>query len=179
MAYVDLRLVLNSLQLPELMLLRGMHDVGGDDIHIIVTDLERREMDDVTEYFKLVCRHTFGRTCKPSMGRKIQYEREPPFVSAVTIIYMPSRYAFKTYAPPTANNALFSADRPHASGDIVREKATLRHPFFPSNNFLLPNIVHTPFICPLRKDILRLPRWLSQSLLHARLRNDSFPKMRG
>jgi len=60
--------------LPELMLLRGMHDVGCEEIYIIVTDLKRQEMDDVTEYFKLVCRNTFGRTCKPSMERTIQYE---------------------------------------------------------------------------------------------------------
>ena len=63
-------------QLPELMLLRGMHDSGCDEIFIIVTDLKRQEMDDVTEYFKLVCRHSFGRSCKPSMERKIQYDRE-------------------------------------------------------------------------------------------------------
>jgi hypothetical protein len=58
------------------MLLRGMHDIGCDEIYIVVTDLKRKEMDEVTEYFKLVCRHTFGRTCKPSMERAIQYERE-------------------------------------------------------------------------------------------------------
>lgn len=63
-------------QLPELMLLRGMHDSGCDEIFIVVTDLKRQEMDDVTEYFKLVCRHAFGRSCKPSMERRIQYERE-------------------------------------------------------------------------------------------------------
>ncbi|KAE9408843.1 hypothetical protein BT96DRAFT_962515 [Gymnopus androsaceus JB14] len=60
--------------LPELMLLRAMHDVGCDDIYIIVTDLTRTEMDAVTEYFKLVCRHAFGRVCKPSMERRIQHE---------------------------------------------------------------------------------------------------------
>lgn len=70
--------VLNALQLPELMLLRGMHDSGCEEIFIIVTDLKRQEMDEVTEYFKLVCRHSFGRTSKPSMERRIQYEREWP-----------------------------------------------------------------------------------------------------
>ncbi|KAJ7069491.1 hypothetical protein C8F01DRAFT_1112943 [Mycena amicta] len=60
--------------LPELMLLRGMHDAGCDEIYIIVTDLKRQEMDDVTAFFKLVCRNTFGRTCKPSMEQQIQYE---------------------------------------------------------------------------------------------------------
>ncbi|RXW14163.1 hypothetical protein EST38_g11686 [Candolleomyces aberdarensis] len=61
--------------LPELMLLRGMHDTGCDEIFIIVTDLKRQEMDDVTEYFKLVCRHCFGIPCKPSIERRIQAER--------------------------------------------------------------------------------------------------------
>ncbi|KAF8912016.1 hypothetical protein CPB84DRAFT_1812183 [Gymnopilus junonius] len=60
--------------LPELMLLRGMHDTGCDEIYIIVTDLKRQEMDDITEYFKLVCKYCFGRGCKPSMERRIQYE---------------------------------------------------------------------------------------------------------
>ncbi|EGO24130.1 hypothetical protein SERLADRAFT_362182 [Serpula lacrymans var. lacrymans S7.9] len=60
--------------LPELMILRGMHDHGSDDIFIIVTDMKRQEMDDVTEYFKLVCRHAFRRTCKPSIERQIQHE---------------------------------------------------------------------------------------------------------
>ncbi|KAL0961473.1 hypothetical protein HGRIS_006417 [Hohenbuehelia grisea] len=60
--------------LPDLMILRGMHDMDCDEIYIIVTDLKRQEMDDVTEYFKLVCRHSFGRACKPSMERQIQQE---------------------------------------------------------------------------------------------------------
>jgi len=58
------------------MLLRGMHDHRCDDIFIIVTDLKRQEMDDVTEYFKLVCKNTFGRTLKPSMEQKLLYERQ-------------------------------------------------------------------------------------------------------
>lgn len=63
-------------KLPELMLLRGMHDHGCDDVYIIVTDLKRQEMDDVTEYFKLVCRYAYGRrTCKPSIAGEIQYNR--------------------------------------------------------------------------------------------------------
>ena len=67
-----------NLQLPELMLLRGMHDHRCDDIFIIVTDLKRQEMDDVTDYFKLVCKHTFGRTLKPRMEQKLLYERQYP-----------------------------------------------------------------------------------------------------
>ncbi|KAF9564364.1 hypothetical protein CPC08DRAFT_705315 [Agrocybe pediades] len=64
-----------STMLPELMLLRGMHDTGCDEIYIIVTDLKRQEMDDVTEYFKLVSKYCFGRrNCKPSVERQIQQE---------------------------------------------------------------------------------------------------------
>jgi hypothetical protein len=57
------------------MILRGMHDTGCDEIFVIVTDLKRQEMDDVTEYFKLACRYGFGRACKPSIERYLQYER--------------------------------------------------------------------------------------------------------
>lgn len=60
--------------LPELMLLRGMHDHGCDDIFIIVTDMKRSEMDMATEYFKLVCGHTFGPTLKQSAEREIHYQ---------------------------------------------------------------------------------------------------------
>ncbi|KAH8818636.1 hypothetical protein DL96DRAFT_1621623 [Flagelloscypha sp. PMI_526] len=61
--------------LPELMLLRGMHDSGCDEVYVIVTDLKRQEMDDVTDYFKMVCRHSYGRTqLKPSMEQRIQFE---------------------------------------------------------------------------------------------------------
>ena len=64
------------------MLLRGMYDLGCDEVHIIVTDLKRQEMDDVTEYFKLVCSHSFGHPCKPSMERKILHEcASPSFAS--------------------------------------------------------------------------------------------------
>ncbi|KAI0263967.1 hypothetical protein BC834DRAFT_884771 [Gloeopeniophorella convolvens] len=59
--------------LPELMLLRGMHDHGCDDVFIIVTDMKRAEMDAVTEYFKFVCQHTFGQTVKPAAEREIYY----------------------------------------------------------------------------------------------------------
>lgn len=65
-------------QIPELMLLRGMHDRNCDDIFIIVTDLKGQEMDDVTEYFKFVCKHTFGRALKQSMEQRLLYERQSP-----------------------------------------------------------------------------------------------------
>ncbi|KAI6012138.1 hypothetical protein PISMIDRAFT_677076 [Pisolithus microcarpus 441] len=60
--------------LPELMLLRGMHDHGCDDVYIIVTDVKKQEMDDITDYFKLVCRYAYGKKCKPSRECQIQYE---------------------------------------------------------------------------------------------------------
>ncbi|KAH8114541.1 hypothetical protein DFH11DRAFT_226855 [Phellopilus nigrolimitatus] len=60
--------------LPEIMLLRGMHDHGSDEVWIIVTDLKRSEMDVVTEYFKLVARADGGRPCKPSLERRIRRE---------------------------------------------------------------------------------------------------------
>ena len=64
------------MQLPELMLLRGMHDNGCDDIFIIVTDMKQAEMDATTEYFKFVCQYTFGRTVKRTAEREIHYRRE-------------------------------------------------------------------------------------------------------
>ncbi|KZV64771.1 hypothetical protein PENSPDRAFT_656302 [Peniophora sp. CONT] len=58
--------------LPELMLLRGMHDHGCDDVYIIVTDMKRSEMDAATKYFQLVCQHTFGDApVKASLEREI------------------------------------------------------------------------------------------------------------
>jgi len=61
-----------------------MHDHGCDDVYIIVTDVKKQEMDDITEYFKLVCRYAYGKKCKPSRESQIQYERSfffPPTVS--------------------------------------------------------------------------------------------------
>ncbi|KAI0354884.1 hypothetical protein OH77DRAFT_1455685 [Trametes cingulata] len=60
--------------LPELMLLRGMHDRGCDEIYVIVTDLKRHEMDQVTEYFQYVCQHTSSGYLKPSVERKINHD---------------------------------------------------------------------------------------------------------
>lgn len=58
------------------MLLRGMHDHGCDEIFIIVTDLKRQEMDDVTEYFKFACHHTAAGPCKYSIEQKINQDCE-------------------------------------------------------------------------------------------------------
>ncbi|RDX42639.1 hypothetical protein OH76DRAFT_1362457 [Lentinus brumalis] len=60
--------------LPELMLLRGMHDRGCDEIYVIVTDLKRHEMDQVTDYFKYVCQNTAQGYCKPSVEQKINHD---------------------------------------------------------------------------------------------------------
>jgi hypothetical protein len=57
------------------MLLRGMHDGGCDDIYIIVTDLKKQEMDDVTAYFQLVANYSVSRKRKESIRRQIQIER--------------------------------------------------------------------------------------------------------
>lgn len=59
--------------LPEIMLLRGMHDHGCDQVYVIVTDLDRSEMDEVTEYFKLASRAN-GKTLKLSLERRIRRE---------------------------------------------------------------------------------------------------------
>lgn len=58
------------------MLLRGMHDRGCDEIYVIVTDLKRHEMDQVTEYFKYVCQNTAHGYCKPSVEQKINHDCE-------------------------------------------------------------------------------------------------------
>ncbi|PCH40116.1 hypothetical protein WOLCODRAFT_136668 [Wolfiporia cocos MD-104 SS10] len=60
--------------LPELMLLRGMHDRGCDEIYVLVTDLKRQEMDQVTEYFKYVCQNAVNGPCKPSVEQKINHD---------------------------------------------------------------------------------------------------------
>ena len=86
------------------MLLRGMHDTGCDEIFIIVTDLKRQEMDDVTEYFKLACRYTFGQTCKPSMERRIQGERQfPPFFHPMLTKITSPRQTCVSHTPSSAN----------------------------------------------------------------------------
>ncbi|OJT14681.1 hypothetical protein TRAPUB_8734 [Trametes pubescens] len=61
-------------QLPELMLLRGMHDRGCDEIYVIVTDLKRHEMDQVSEYFQYVCQNTSSGYCKSSAEQKINHD---------------------------------------------------------------------------------------------------------
>jgi len=60
------------------MLLRGMHDGGCDEVYIIVTDLKRQEMDDVTAYFKLVTKYSVSRSRRNSTEQQIQYERTSP-----------------------------------------------------------------------------------------------------
>lgn len=59
-----------------------MHDRGCDDIYVIVTDLKRNEMDQVTEYFKYVCQNTAMGRCKLSVEQKINHDCECIFVPA-------------------------------------------------------------------------------------------------
>jgi len=53
-------------QLPELMLLRGMHDHGCDDIFIIVTDMKRAEMTPPRN--SSLCQYTIGQTVARILG---------------------------------------------------------------------------------------------------------------
>ena len=69
------------------MLLRGMHDHGCDQVYVIVTDLDRSEMDEVTEYFKLASRAN-GKTLKLSLERRIRRERM--FSLCIIVSKMPS-----------------------------------------------------------------------------------------
>lgn len=161
------------LQLPELMLLRGMHDHRCDDIFIIVTDLKRQEMDDVTEYFKLVCKNTFGRTLKPSMEQKLLYERQssrhtPDFQS---FNWFPpiSRHAPDSCAGSPPEASLFPSDRPHVPRHLTRTHASLHHPFFPPNHIVFPDLLHAPRIRSRGRNLLRFPERLSQSIMHGGL----------
>lgn len=71
-----LRVSDNSAIVPPHRYLMSITDTPSSDVYIIVTDMKRQEMDEVTEYFKFMCRYAFGRTCKPSMEQKIQYDRQ-------------------------------------------------------------------------------------------------------
>ena len=70
-------------------------------------------MDDVTEYFKLVCKHTFGRTLKSSMEQKLLYERQS---QRHTFAFWPLtrlstyRYAIDSCAGSPPQDALFPPD---------------------------------------------------------------------
>ena len=90
-----------------------MHDLGSDDIYVIVTDMKRQEMEQVTEYFKLMCRYSFGRACKPSMEQKIRYERKS-MSSVASITYQTPllllRYATDSCSSSTTANSLLPSD---------------------------------------------------------------------
>jgi hypothetical protein len=128
-------------QLPELMLLRGMHDHGSDDIYIIVTDLKRQEMDDVAEYFKLVCRATYRRTdsLKPSLERQIEHERQSSrdLLLCRILSFVRIRHANNTYPQSTKTYSLFPANRHHLPCDTLREEAALHHTLLPSTGLIL------------------------------------------
>ncbi|XP_006462862.1 hypothetical protein AGABI2DRAFT_186698 [Agaricus bisporus var. bisporus H97] len=92
--------------LPELMLLRGMHDGGCDDIYIIVTDLKKQEMDDITAYFQLYLMAKYHRCpCLPQIDltlRGILYEKHPRFValfSHQTSSYSQIFFTHRDYVP--------------------------------------------------------------------------------
>jgi len=86
-----------------------MHDHRCDDVFVIVTDLKRQEMDDVTEYFKLVCKHTFGRTLKSSMEQELLYERQFPPATLLPPIPLTSfsRYEIDSCAGSPPQDTLF------------------------------------------------------------------------
>ena len=175
------------MQLPELMLLRGMHDHGCDDIFIIVTDMKRAEMDAATEYFKFVCQYTFGRTVKRTAEREIHYRREniccwPPCLPLPSTPHSrPPRHdrrAPKIRNGAPAAHALFPADRPNLPRDPLREAPTVHRALLAPDHVLLANILHPPHIRPHRRHIRRLPLRLPEPLLHRGLRDDTLPPQR-
>lgn len=169
------------IKLPELMLLRGMHDVGCEEIFIIVTDLKRQEMDDVTEYFKLVCRNTFGRTCKPSMERVIQYERQFPLSppsSSVSEMRSFIRYAHMSHSRTAKTYSVLPPNRSHLPRNPLREETAISRIIFTPDDILLSNHIYSRFVRPRRRHLLRLPHRLPESLLHRGLRDDPVPSAR-
>ena len=52
-----------------------MHEHGCDDVWIIITQLTEMELDDITDYFKLVCQLK-EEACDPDLESKIRNERE-------------------------------------------------------------------------------------------------------
>lgn len=131
------------------MILRGMHDTGSDDVWIIVTDMKRQEMDDVTAYFQLVCRHSFGRDCKQSMEEKIQLERAScsaqVFLCVLTSFF---RHALNSCTSPTTTDTLLSPNRPHLPSDSAREAPSFHRPLLSSDDLLFPDSLHPPLVRP-------------------------------
>jgi hypothetical protein len=97
------------------MLLRGMHDGGCDDIYIIVTDVKRQEMDDMTAYFELVTEYSASRSRKNNVEQQIQHDcaftlfsllfhhsPHPPIIN---------RYAPEIYSRETTPSSLFTPNR--------------------------------------------------------------------
>lgn len=123
--------------------------MGSDDVWIIVTDMKRQEMDDATEYFKLMCRYSFGRTCKPSMERKIQYERQysaSQSFSVCSSVCCSSRYAPDSHFTSATTNTLFPSDRSHISCHIARETTTIHRPVLTSNDIVFPNPLYASIV---------------------------------
>lgn len=177
-----------------------MHDTGCDEIFIIVTDLKRQEMDDVTEYFKLVCRHCFGTPCKPSVEKRIQSERTSalclwqripvlhscrltPYLLAIwshllpqpglsTIARKPTRSPALSQATQPTSHPLFPSARPNNTRHPIRKATSILRSVLTPNNLILPNLLHPPLLCAGRRHLLRLPYRLPKPMLHRRLRDD-------
>lgn len=141
------------------MLLRGMHDHGCDDVYIIVTDLKRQEMDDVTEYFKLVCRYAYGgRTCKPSIASQIQYDRSSPISCSCLkahSFFASLRHAAVSHATQAATYTVLSSDRPCFPSNPIRKKTAIHHFVLTSDDILFPNSLHASSLRTLRRHLLR------------------------
>ena len=143
------------------MLLRGMHDHGCDDVYIIVTDMKRQEMDDITEYFKLVCRYAYGRrTCKPSIAGQIQYDRSsstPVHALKPHSFFDPLRHAAVSRATQAATYTVLSSDRPCFPSNLVRKKTAIHHLVLTPDDLLLPNSLHKSSLRTRRRYLLRFP----------------------
>jgi hypothetical protein len=166
------------------MLLRGMHDHGCDDIYIIVTDMKRAEMDAATDYFKLVCQHTFGQPVKPSTEREIYNQREPrlPLAFLPRAVADPPaaarRREAEAHAGEPAPDAVLPADRPHIPRDPRRAPPAVPHPLLAPDDVLLADLLHAPGLCSRPGHLLRLPLGLSEPVMHRGLRDDPLPAPR-
>ena len=162
------------------MLLRGMHDGGCDEVYIIVTDLKRQEMDDVTEYFKLVTKYSVSRSRKNSTEQQIQYQRTSRWTCLFRVplnVYSP-RYAVKTYPRETAPPAVLPSNRLGSACDSLWKTPSVHRPFFAPDHVVFANFLYASRLRSWFRYIFRLPYRLPQSMLHRRVRNDQISKTR-
>jgi hypothetical protein len=125
------------------MLLRGMHDHGCDDIHIIVTDLKRQEMDDVARYFRVLCESTYHRFSglKPSVERQIELERK--FTHSIVL-------------PSFASDNLLSVDI-RLTNALNRQRRT---PCFPQIDLTFRALLYEKVCYLLLSHVTRITDWL-------------------